>query len=87
MNIHDALYVACRRTGGPRASPTACVIDSQRCEGRGKRGALDRSAGIAMPGKKIEGKNRHVLVDTLGPDAARPSCIRRTSRTVMVGLG
>jgi transposase len=29
MNIHDALYVACREQAKREVSPTACVIDSQ----------------------------------------------------------
>jgi len=29
MNIHDALYVACREQAEREASPTACIIDSQ----------------------------------------------------------
>ena len=62
--IHHALYVAQREEGGREASPTVAIINSQ-CEGRSKRGSwLDPSGYDA--GKKIKGRKRHILVDTLG---------------------
>jgi transposase len=45
MNIHDALYVACREQAEREASPTACVIDSQSVKSA-EKGGLDRSAGV-----------------------------------------
>ena len=38
MNIHDALYVACRELAEREASPTACVIDSQSVKSAEKGG-------------------------------------------------
>jgi hypothetical protein len=38
MNIHDALYVACREQAERQASPTACVIDSQSVKSAEKGG-------------------------------------------------
>ena len=63
--IHHSLYVKCREALGREASPTACVIDSQSVKGAEKGGpALIRQA--TMRGKKIKGKKRHILVDTVG---------------------
>src|SRR6202047_271116 len=59
--IHHALYVECREQGEREASPTAAIIDSQR----GKRGPHIDPHGYDA-GKKIKGKKRHILVDTLG---------------------
>src|SRR5450631_122370 len=60
--IHHALYVKCREAVDREASPTACVIDSQSVKKRGP--SIDPSGYDA--GKKIKGKKRHILVDTLG---------------------
>ena len=46
------------------ASPTACVIDSQSVKSAEKGRSIDPSGYDA--GKKIKGKKRHILVDTLG---------------------
>ena len=63
--IHHALYVAVREQEGREASPTTAIIDSQTAKGAQKRGAwLDPSGYDA--GKKIKGRKRHILVDTLG---------------------
>jgi transposase len=40
MNIHDALYVACREQAERETSPTACVIDSQSVKSAEKGGPL-----------------------------------------------
>ena len=62
--IHHALYVAVREQAGREASPTAAIIDLNR-EGCSKRGPwLDPSGYDA--GKKVKGRKRHILVDTLG---------------------
>src|SRR5580698_4767262 len=45
MNIHDALYVACREQAEREASPTACVIDSQSVKSA-EKGGLDRCGGV-----------------------------------------
>ena len=63
--IHHALYAACREQSEREASPTAAIIDSQSVKSAEKgEPELIRMAMIA--GKKIKGKKRHVLVDTLG---------------------
>ena len=64
-NIHHALYVKCREQIGREASPTACVIDSGTREKRRKRGASIDPHGYDA-GKKINGKKRRILADTLG---------------------
>ena len=50
---------------GREASPTAGVIDSQGVKGAEKGGACIDPSGYDA-GKKIKGKKRHILVDTLG---------------------
>ena len=55
--IHEALYVAVREAAGREASPSDAIIDSQ-------------SSSLAPQGfdagKKVTGRKRHILVDTLG---------------------
>ncbi|MGH9675461.1 MAG: IS5 family transposase [Candidatus Acidiferrum sp.] len=64
-NIHHALYVKCREQIGREASPAAAIIDRKTREKRRKRGrCIDPPCYDA--GKKINGKKRHILVDTLG---------------------
>ena len=63
-NIHHALYVKCREAVEREASPTACIIDSQSVKGA-EKGALHRPERLRR-GKKIKGKKRHILVDTVG---------------------
>src|SRR5664280_2876813 len=63
--IHRALYVKCREAMGREASPTACVIDSQSVKSAEKGGYCVDPNGYDA-GKKIKGKKRHILVDTLG---------------------
>nr|WP_144259461.1 IS5 family transposase [Methylocystis sp. ATCC 49242] len=63
--IHHALYVKCREAAGREASPTAAVIDSQSVKGAEKGGVGIDPHGYDA-GKKIKGKKRHILVDTIG---------------------
>jgi transposase len=63
--IHHTLYVKCREQAGREASPTACVIDSQSVKSAEKGGACIDPNGYDA-GKKIKGKKRHILVDTIG---------------------
>ncbi|MDX5929746.1 IS5 family transposase [Acidiphilium acidophilum] len=63
--IHHALYVRCREQVDRAASPTAAIIDSQSVKSVGKRGGHIDPSGFDA-GKKINGKKRHVLVDTQG---------------------
>ena len=62
--IHHKLYVECRERIGRKASPTACVIDSQSVKSAEKGGRSEPHGYDA--GKKIKGKKRHILVDTTG---------------------
>ncbi|WP_412051276.1 IS5 family transposase [Hoeflea sp. Naph1] len=64
-SIHQELYVKCREAMGREASPTAAVIDSQSVKSAEKGGLVSTRAGM-MPGKKVKGKKRHILVDTVG---------------------
>lgn len=63
--IHHALYMECREQSGREPSPTACVIDSQSVKSAEKGGACVDPHGYDA-GKKIKGKKRHILVDTVG---------------------
>ena len=63
--IHHALYVECREQGEREVSPTAAIIDSQSVKSAEKGGAVSIRMGDDA-GKKIKGKKRHLLVDTLG---------------------
>src|ERR1700681_3759517 len=63
--IHHELYMAVREQEGREPSPTVAIIDSQTAKGSQKGGSsLDPSGYDA--GKKIKGRKRHILVDTLG---------------------
>jgi putative transposase len=63
--IHHALYVECREKAEREASPSAAIIDSQSVKSAEKGGACIDPHGYDA-GKKIKGKKRHILVDTLG---------------------
>ena len=62
--LHYALFVAVREQAGKEASPTAAIIDSQSVKGAEKGPRIDPCGYDA--GKKVKGKKRHILVDTLG---------------------
>ncbi len=59
--IHAALRTMVRQKAGKADTPTAGVIDSQSAETTEQGGARGYDAG-----KKINGRKRHILVDTLG---------------------
>jgi transposase len=59
--IHAMLVMAARERAGKEASPTAGIIDSQSVRTTEAGGPKGYDAG-----NKINGRKRHVLVDTLG---------------------
>jgi len=63
--IHHMLYGECREHEGRNISPTAAIIDSQSVKSAEKGGAHIDPRGYDA-GKKIKGKKRHILVDTVG---------------------
>ncbi|MCX7350086.1 MAG: IS5 family transposase [Alphaproteobacteria bacterium] len=63
--IHDTLYVATREAAGREASPSAAIIDSQSARAS-QKGAPSIDPQGFDAGKKVTGRKRHILVDTLG---------------------
>lgn len=59
--LNDALRILTRKAQGKRSRPTAAVLDSQSVKSAGHGGAVGYDAG-----KRIKGRKRHLLVDTLG---------------------
>jgi putative transposase len=59
--IHDALRDKLRRRHGRKTSPSAAIIDSQTVKTTGVGGPRGYDAG-----KKVNGRKRHIVVDTLG---------------------
>jgi transposase len=59
--LNDALRSLVRIAQGKRSQPTAAVLDSQSVKSAGHGGAVGYDAG-----KRIKGRKRHLLVDTLG---------------------
>ena len=59
--LNDALRTLVRKTHGKRSRPTAAILDSQSVKSAGHGGSVGYDAG-----KRIKGRKRHLLVDTLG---------------------
>ncbi len=61
--VHDALRDAVRRVEGRDEQPTAAIIDAQSVKGADTVSAATRGYDA---GKKVNGRKRHVVVDTIG---------------------
>jgi transposase len=59
--INDRLRARVRQQEGKRSRPTAAILDSQSVKSDCHGGKVGYDAG-----KKIKGRKRHILVDTLG---------------------
>jgi transposase len=59
--LNDALRTLVRKTQGKRSQPTAAILDSQSVKSDGHGGSVGYDAA-----KRIKGRKRHLLVDTLG---------------------
>lgn len=60
--IHDALRTSVRRQANKKPKPSAAILDSQSVKTTHIAGPLRGYDG----GKKIKGRKRHLVVDTLG---------------------
>lgn len=61
-HLHDVLYRRTRELEGRDESPTAAIIDSQSV----KTGACARDTIGFDAGKRVKGRKRHLITDTLG---------------------
>lgn len=61
--LHDALRELARKAAGKKARPTAAIVDSQSVKASWHVAAESRGFD---GGKKVTGRKRHLVVDTLG---------------------
>ena len=59
--LNEALRILVRKDQGKKGQPTAAVLDSQSVKSAGHGGEVGYDAA-----KRIKGRKRHLLVDTLG---------------------
>jgi len=62
QRIHDYLVRKIRKSVGKKPQPTACIIDSQSIK---NDASVSESTGYDSA-KNVQGRKRHLLVDTLG---------------------
>ena len=65
--LPDALRLCVRRAEGRPEQPSAAVLDRQRVKSDGHGGQVGDDAG-----KRIQGRKRHLLVDTCGGCSGGP---------------
>ncbi|MCC8432822.1 IS5 family transposase [Reyranella aquatilis] len=65
LRLHQALYAQVREASGRKAQPTVAILDSQSAKAAQKGGPPIDPQGYDA-GKKVTGRKRHILVDTLG---------------------
>ena len=63
--LHHALYEQARELAGKEASPTTAIVDSQSVKGAERGGRRTDPVGYDAA-KKVKGRKRHAVVDTLG---------------------
>ena len=61
--MHDELHRQCRIAAGRTPEPTAAVIDSQSVRAAKE---VSRASRGYDAGKKVNGRKRHIAVDTIG---------------------
>ena len=81
QRIHDCLREMLRRQENRKTSPSAAIIDSQTVKTTEVGGERGYDAG-----KKINGRKRHIVVDTLGPDIGCGSASGKASRITMCAV-
>jgi putative transposase len=62
LNVHERLRAKVRRGAGRHPNPSAAILDSQSVKTTKKGGPKRGYDGV----KKVNGRKRHLLVDTLG---------------------
>jgi putative transposase len=61
QEIHDFLRTVCRKSAGRKASPSLGLLDSQSV----KTSCITKEKGYDA-GKKVSGRKRHIITDTMG---------------------
>ena len=78
IDMHDALYAACRERAGKEPGPTACAIDSQSVKSAGKGGPRSIRRGTTRGRRSKARKGMFSSIRTAR--CSTPSFVPRTSR-------